>query len=141
MFKKLLVAFDGSSHSMKALQQAVQLAEDNGSALYVLHVFQLPTLVMGESYITAPAQMEADAYRKAELILEQAMSFAGPLPDVTGLLKYGRPPEVILEYADEIHADLIIVGSRGLSGIREFVLGSVSHNVVQHAKAPVLVVK
>ena len=53
----------------------------------------------------------------------------------------GAPAEVILEYAKQNGVDLIVIGSRGLGGIREFVLGSVSHNVVQHAKIPVLVVK
>ncbi|WP_438445842.1 universal stress protein [Gorillibacterium sp. sgz5001074] len=141
MFKKLLVAFDGSNHSQKALRQAMQMAEDNGAALHILHVFQLPALIVGESFISAPPQLEADTYRKAEQVLEQAQTLAASLPNVTGLLKYGRPAEVTLEYAEAIQADLIIVGSRGLSGIRELVLGSVSHNIVQHAKVPVLVVK
>ncbi|WP_082562399.1 universal stress protein [Paenibacillus sp. Root444D2] len=56
-------------------------------------------------------------------------------------VRSGSITKEILKYADEIQADLIIVGSRGLSSIGEFVLGSVSHNVVQHAKLPVLVVK
>jgi nucleotide-binding universal stress UspA family protein len=53
----------------------------------------------------------------------------------------GAPAEVILDYTKKNHNDLIVIGSRGLGGIREFVLGSVSHNVVQHARIPVLVVK
>jgi nucleotide-binding universal stress UspA family protein len=53
----------------------------------------------------------------------------------------GSPAEVILDYANENGFDVIVIGSRGLGGIREFVLGSVSHNVVQHARIPVLVVK
>ncbi|MNR36447.1 Stress response protein NhaX [compost metagenome] len=56
-------------------------------------------------------------------------------------LLQGSPAEVILAYAKEHGADVIVIGSRGLGGIREFVLGSVSHNVVQSARIPVLVVK
>jgi nucleotide-binding universal stress UspA family protein len=56
-------------------------------------------------------------------------------------LLQGSPAEVILSYAKEHGADVIVIGSRGLGGIREFVLGSVSHNVVQSARIPVLVVK
>ncbi|WP_261808042.1 universal stress protein [Paenibacillus sp. N3.4] len=56
-------------------------------------------------------------------------------------VRSGSITKEILDYADEINADLIIVGSRGLSSISEFVLGSVSHNIVQHAKLPVLVIK
>lgn len=53
----------------------------------------------------------------------------------------GAAAEVLLDFAKENDSDIIIIGSRGLGGIREFVLGSVSHNVVQHAQVPVLVVK
>ena len=53
----------------------------------------------------------------------------------------GPPAEVILEYANQNGSDLIVISDRGLGGIREFVLGGVSHNVVRHAKIPVLVVK
>lgn len=56
-------------------------------------------------------------------------------------LLQGSPAEVILAYAKEHTVDVIVIGSRGLGGIREFVLGSVSHNVVQSARIPVLVVK
>lgn len=56
-------------------------------------------------------------------------------------LLQGSPAEIILNYAKEQDADVIVIGSRGLGGIREFVLGSVSHNVVQSARIPVLVVK
>lgn len=56
-------------------------------------------------------------------------------------LLQGSPAEIILNYAKEQGADVIVIGSRGLGGIREFVLGSVSHNVVQSARIPVLVVK
>ncbi|MNY55760.1 Stress response protein NhaX [compost metagenome] len=56
-------------------------------------------------------------------------------------LLQGSPAEVILNYAKEQGVDVIVIGSRGLGGIREFVLGSVSHNVVQSARIPVLVVK
>ena len=53
----------------------------------------------------------------------------------------GSAAQSILEFADSHNSDVIIIGSRGLGSIREFVLGSVSHNVVQHARIPVLIVK
>ncbi|MMZ71849.1 Stress response protein NhaX [compost metagenome] len=53
----------------------------------------------------------------------------------------GSPAEVILSYVKKHDNDVIVIGSRGLGTIREFVLGSVSHNVVQNAKIPVLVIK
>lgn len=141
MFTKVLAAFDGSNLSQKALKKAVELAKEHGSELCIIHVYQLPALIVGEAYVTAPPQIESDTINKAELVLQQAHALAAVIPNVSCVLKYGRPAEAILEYADSTGADLIVLGSRGLSGIKEFMLGSVSHSVVQHSKVPVLVVK
>lgn len=141
LFKKILIAYDGSSISKKALQKALQIARDQHSELEVLHVYQIPTFIAGEAMVTAPASIELDFYNEAEAILEEAKHLIHSPEGVDFELKQGRPSERILEYAAETGADLIVIGSRGLSGVREFVLGSVSHHVVQHSKVPVLVIK
>lgn len=86
--------------------------------------------------------MNQDFYELAEKTAEEArnrLQAAGVKGKVE--LIQGAPAEVILDYAKKHNNDVIIIGSRGLGGIREFVLGSVSHNVVQHARVPVLVIK
>jgi nucleotide-binding universal stress UspA family protein len=141
-FTNLLVAYDGSDLSKKALSHALNLVKDHSSAqLHVAHVYQLPALVVGEALIPAPASVDKEYYEQIENMLDEAKSFLSSYPNATFVLKQGQPAADLLKYAEEQSCDLIVMGSRGLGGIREFVLGSVSHHVVQHAKIPVLVIK
>jgi nucleotide-binding universal stress UspA family protein len=141
-FANLLVAYDGSDLSKKALSHALHLVTDNPDGhLHVVHVYQFPTLVVGEALIPSPASLDKEYYDQAENILNEAKNFLSSYPNATFLLRQGQPAADLLEYAEQQGCDLIVMGSRGLGGIREFVLGSVSHNVVQHSKIPVLVIK
>lgn len=143
IFRKILVPFDGSKASRKALDKAIQLAaSDSAIELDVLNVLQFPTLVVGEAMIAAPATLQKEFYDASEELLAEAKTLLDALPNPTKTVQEdGQPAEAILTYAEKNGTDLIVIGSRGLGNIRSFVLGSVSHNVVQHAKIPVLVVK
>ncbi|WP_058303355.1 universal stress protein [Gorillibacterium timonense] len=143
IFRTILVPFDGSKASRKALDKAIQIASsDPAIRLDVINVLQFPTLVVGEAMIAAPASMQKEYYDASEELLQEAKALLDPLPNPTKtILEDGQPAETILSYAEQNGVDLIVIGSRGLGNIRSFVLGSVSHNVVQHAKVPVLVVK
>ncbi|MCZ8516557.1 universal stress protein [Paenibacillus filicis] len=140
LYSKIIVAYDGSEHSEKALESAIKLAEQNHfSELKVIYVVPFPEMVMGgEGFLLLPS----DSQNKiASAIVEKAKKALEGLPYVNVFFKKGHPAKTILEYTDSEGGDLIVVGSRGLGAIGEFVLGSVSHNIVQHAKVPVLVVK
>ncbi len=63
------------------------------------------------------------------------------IDDIERIIKKGHPSKVILDLSESIGVDLVIVGSRGLGGVKEFMLGSVSHSVARHASVPVLIVK
>ena len=139
LFAKILVAYDGSNLSKKALNKALQLSGD--SLLEVIHVYNFPSFVFGEAYITAPVTTNMQYAEHAQQVLDEAKSLVFPTSNVAYELRQGDAARTILDYAEETKADLIVIGSRGLGGIREFVLGSVSHNIVQHSKIPVLVVK
>jgi len=139
LFGKILVAYDGSNLSKKALEKALKLGE--GSSIAVIHVYNFPAFVLGEAYITTSASFNQNFEKQAEQVLEAAKAQASPHANVTYELRQGDSSREILKYATEINADLIVIGSRGLGGIREFVLGSVSHNVAQHSKVPILIVK
>jgi len=143
VFRKILVPFDGSKASRKALDKAIQLADTDSSVeLDVINVLQFPALIIGEAMIPAPAAVQKEYYDASEELLQEARSLLSSLPNPTKAVQEdGQPAEAILEYAEKNGIDLIVIGSRGLGNIRSFVLGSVSHNVVQHAKIPVLVVK
>ncbi|QGQ98713.1 universal stress protein [Paenibacillus psychroresistens] len=141
-YKKILVAYDGSKASEDAIEQAIMLARDNeATQLEVIHVYNMPTIIIGEAIFTPAPGQEKEAIAYSQAIVEKAKGHLKNTPHKTVTLHKGNPAKVILEQADETHCDLIVIGSRGHSGIKEFMLGSVSHNVVMHSKIPVLIVK
>lgn len=143
MFGKILLAYDGSETARHALEQAMEmkiLLPD--SILEIVHVAQFNNIVVGDAFITSSAEMQEELHDAAEAVLDEArqrISYMGLA--TTTLLEGGAPAQMILEYADTQLFDLIIVGSRGLGTFKELLLGSVSYEIVQHAKIPVLVVK
>ncbi|AZK48743.1 universal stress protein [Paenibacillus lentus] len=143
LFNKIVAAYDGSKAATKALNKAIELVKLSPDAtLEVVHVFDFPRFYVAEGYAPVPASINQDFYELAEKTVEEAkgrLQAAGV--NGTVQLIQGSPAEVILDHVKKNNNDIIVIGSRGLGGIREFVLGSVSHNVVQHAKVPVLVVK
>lgn len=142
MFKKILVAFDASKESARALDQGIRLSRENPSiALEVLHVFYLPMMVIGEALVSAPAFIDNNQYEHAQNVIAKAEQHVSAFPNATVTLKQGDPATTVVAYAEEVQSDLIIVGSRGIGGIKEMLLGSVSHHIIQHSKIPVLVVK
>lgn len=142
-FERVLVAYDGSETSRKALDHAIHMAETNNKVeLLILHIFQLPQYFLGDAFATASPQVNEEIYEYAMQIEGQAkelVSFLGDRAKVEVL--QGPPGQAILQYAEDHKCDMIILGSRGLSGLKKFVLGSVSLHVVQFAKIPVLVMK
>ncbi|MBY9082177.1 universal stress protein [Paenibacillus sp. HN-1] len=143
LFSKILLAYDGSKAANKALDRAIELAKVTpGSSLHVVHAFEFPRFFIGEALAPLPASVNKDYYDLAVKTTEevkQRLTDEGLNAKVE--LLQGSPAETILKYAKDNEIDIIVIGSRGLGGIREFVLGSVSHNVVQSARIPVLVVK
>ncbi|WP_019913663.1 universal stress protein [Paenibacillus sp. HW567] len=143
LFSKILLAYDGSKASNQALERAIELAKVTpGSSLHVVHAFEFPRFFIGEALAPMPASVNKDYYDLAVQTTDEVKSrLEAEGLNATVELLQGSPAEVILSYAKEHAIDVIVIGSRGLGGIREFVLGSVSHNVVQSARIPVLVVK
>jgi nucleotide-binding universal stress UspA family protein len=141
LFSKIVIAFDGSELSKKALGKAINLAQIESSVLEVVHVYQYPVFVIGEAVMPVPDTLEEQYSEHAQSVIKEARRLTTGVSNVKFIVEQGEPAKVILEYAQKTGCDLIVMGSRGLGGIREFILGSVSHNVVQHSKVPVLIVK
>jgi nucleotide-binding universal stress UspA family protein len=152
LFEKILVPLDGSEHSMHALQTAIQIAKKCDGKITLIHVYSVlssgvvpMTMTMYEP-VTLPPELVtklAEAVRKAGVtILEKAEKRvkAEGLQSET-LLKEGHVVEEILKTAKEENVDLIVIGARGLSTIKEVLLGSVSHGVTLRAPCPVLLMK
>lgn len=143
LYSNILLAYDGSKASTKAFQHAVALAKlSPGTKLHVVHVYAFPRLYIGEALAPIPASVNKEVYDVAVETSEKAAQLLKE-SGVEGTVELiqGGAAETILDYAKTHSCDVIIIGSRGLGGIREFVLGSVSHNVVQHSVIPVLVIK
>lgn len=145
MLKKIIVPVDGSDPSWLALEYARTIGEKFGSELLVVHIVQpfynAGFLAMPVDNSILSSQME-DMKKNAESILEMAKEKIGSYPaKVDTKTEVGHPSERIIHLAQEEGCDAIVIGSRGLSGIAEFVLGSVSSNVAQYAKIPVMIVK
>ena len=139
-FKRILTAFDESELALKSLTQAIQLADGHPETeIYALHVVTLPRNQAITPYLFE--QFEASIYKYGEEVLKKAHGKLDALPNKTeAYIAEGAPIRVILEEAERLDCDLIVMGSRGLSGFKEF-LGSVSHYIVQHSHIPVLLVK
>jgi nucleotide-binding universal stress UspA family protein len=149
---KILLATDGSEEATLAARTAVDLANETGSELHVVHAkFMLPWT--GYSHSDAPTTSSVDEKeargRVMQWLDEQVERIKAEGGNVTqSYLRLGRPDEgivtvaeEIVSLAEEIGAGLIVVGSRGLSGIRRALMGSVSDSIVRHAHCPVLVVR
>lgn len=128
---------DFSDHSEYAFRLAYALARDHASRLVLLHVAPLPVVVYGEGIVPP----------EPEYFLEELKEKLHRLhvPDrrihVEHLLKEGEPVTEILEVAREIHADLIVMGTHGRTGLGRMLMGSVAELVVRRAACPVLTVR
>lgn len=140
MFQKILVAMDGSKCARKAFEKALEMAKTSDGTLTIVHVLQLPP-TMGHGKKLA-ADVETFFRRDAKLFLaEHAEEAVMKGVKVDMVLSKGNPAQGILHAAESADADVIVIGSRGLGGVKGLMLGSVSHAVVQHASVPVLVVR
>jgi nucleotide-binding universal stress UspA family protein len=145
MFKKILIPVDGSEGSWRALEQAVVLGEKFESTIIVANVIQpynnaaLLAIPLDHSTVQ---QGNSELEKIGDKVLEMAQEKMANYPHaVEYSLEVGHPSERIIALAKKVECDAIVLGSRGLSGIAEFFLGSVSSKVAQYASVPVLIVK
>ena len=139
MFAKILVAVDDSETSKKAFDQSVFLAQKCSSKLYVIHVV-LDWEYGGDSAATFELIDEIRANGRE--LLERCKTLAlKSNVQVETLLEQGDYAQEIIEVAKRNDCDLIIMGSRGMSPIKELLLGSVSLKVMHHASCPVMIVR
>ncbi len=139
--RTLLVAVDGSEYSEKALKYACAIAAPIGAELYVMYV--VPMLMNATPYHDTISDQPFLALQKVgEDILARSKRLALELGcRVTDLISYGDPPARIIEVAEEKGVDLIVMGSRGISGLKRLFVGSTSDKVTRMAPCPVLIVR
>jgi nucleotide-binding universal stress UspA family protein len=142
--RKILVATDGASDSVLAALSAVKLALAFGSELHVVHVVPVspPYFMVGLEDVEGPSLYEEDTQRARNLLDEQVWRIEEAGGKVTAThLRMGEPDSEVVSLGEEIGADLIVVGARGLNPLKRLPIGSVSSSIVTHAHCPVLVVR
>jgi nucleotide-binding universal stress UspA family protein len=169
MFQNILVATDGSENAKRALVVGAELASACGAHLSVVHVAptylalvdieqtkELPQEVRDEikkirdamggiemsAFAPIPAPQSAIEFL-GNAVLNRAESVAreSGMTNISRVLAYGNAAENIVVEAEKAKADLVVIGTRGLSDLSGLVMGSVSHKVIQLAKCPCVTVK
>jgi nucleotide-binding universal stress UspA family protein len=140
MFHNILVAVDGSAHADRALTHAIDLAESEHTRLTLMTAAgDLPTsayLMAGE----VAGKLIEDARAEAAAILRRARDRVPDDLPVTTLLTEQPIRRALISRIKDGHHDLVVMGSRGRGTVRSTLLGSVSHYVLHHSPAPVLIV-
>ena len=141
----IVLAVDGSEGAKLAAQAAAEISAAGGSEVHVIYVLPTAARLYGfhrysdevKESLLEQARNEARKFLDAQA--ERVGSDGGTVAQT--YLGTGRPDEEIIELAEEIDAGMVVIGSRGLGGIRRALVGSVSESVARHAHCPVLVVR
>jgi nucleotide-binding universal stress UspA family protein len=136
---KILLATDGSKDAELAATTAADLANSTNSELHVA------TVAGGRAYNTEVPEEVEDLKQKAQQVVEEQKKkveeAGGKVADTPVRVVSEHRAQAIVEVAEELGCGLIVMGSRGLGGIRRALMGSVSDTVVRHAHCPVLIVR
>lgn len=139
MYNKILLAIDGSEHSIRAANEVVKIVSlGNKGKIEIVYVADF-----GKSkseVLHSQGKEELEYTRKKRLRSVEELMKSNQVTYEIKIL-HGEPGPSIVEYANKEKFDLVVLGSRGLNAFQEMVLGSVSHKVVKRADCPVLIVK
>jgi nucleotide-binding universal stress UspA family protein len=145
LIKTIIVGTDGSDTAAQAVVQAGELADKLDANLVIVSAFEpVAEVRLQEERVEAPADVEW-AINQREDVDAMLSQISAPLRergvDVRFTARQGNPADAILDVAEEEHADLIVVGNKGMSGARRFLLGSVPNKISHHAPCSVLIVR
>ena len=157
MARSIVVGTDGSEPAEAALRRATELASSEGARLHIVTAYHNPQILQERTTVWTndpkgvidsgrtdggPHTETVDLREVAESVLKRAARGAlSKDVEVETHAREGHPAEVIIDVANQEHADLIVVGSRGLTGIKRYLLGSVSSKVSEHASCSVMIVR
>jgi nucleotide-binding universal stress UspA family protein len=139
MFANILHANDGSDHAQQALVLAVRIADQNDAKLHMVCVEEIPAM---PEYIEDIRETTAIAGRRFHKVIQNGRMLAQRSDvSIETHLRVGHPVRAIVELAEELKADLLVIGATGHSALYERMIGSRADRIVQLARCPVLVVK
>jgi nucleotide-binding universal stress UspA family protein len=145
VFASIVVGTDGSDTAREAVSQAVELAARLGARLQIVSAYEpVPGARLREEAHQAPPDLQwtVNPREDVDATLREAAEAArsGGVESVT-YARQGDPADAILDVAEEQGADLIVVGNKGMTGARRFLLGSVPNRVSHHAPCSVLIIR
>jgi nucleotide-binding universal stress UspA family protein len=145
VFRSIVVGTDGSDTATQAVRQAVDLAGAVGARLELVSAYEpVPQQRLAEERREAPEDLQwaIGPREDVDAKLERAAAIARELGvDVEVFPRQGDPADAILDVAEEREADLIVVGNKGMTGAKRFLLGSVPNKVSHHAPCSVLIIR
>jgi nucleotide-binding universal stress UspA family protein len=145
MFKSIVVGTDGSDTAAQAVRQAVDLAGSVGATLEIVSAYEpVPAQRLREERREAPSDLQwaVSPREDVDATLEAAAQIAREASVSANLYpRQGDPADAILDVAEEQEADLIVVGNKGMTGAKRFLLGSVPNKVSHHAPCSVLIIR
>lgn len=130
-FRRVLIALDGSEHALQAVRFVQEALEPDGLRISVLYVWDHPVLPPGELHKRQTRTVE---HQQAETLKQSGFK-------ARALFEAGHPVDKIVEVAKEREPHLIVMGSRGLTGWKQILLGSVSQRVIRYSPSSVLIVR
>jgi nucleotide-binding universal stress UspA family protein len=145
MFTRIVVGTDGSETAAEAVRQASELAKLSNARLDIVSAYEpIPRQRVQEEQRSAPGdvQYEIGPREDVNATLDQAVGKAkNDGLEVEGHALEGDPADAILDVAEQVKADLIVVGNKGMTGARRFLLGSVPNKVSHHAPCSVIIIR
>ena len=145
MFARIVVGTDGSETARQAVREAAQLAKQTGATLVIVSAFDpVPQGRLREERLEAPSDIEHTLGPNEDVdatLADAARDVDDAGVEVKTIARQGEPADAILDVAEEENADLIVVGNKGMTGAKRFLLGSVPNKVSHHAPSSVLIVR
>jgi nucleotide-binding universal stress UspA family protein len=138
-YKRVLIAIDDSSHSMKAAKTGFSLAHELKATVGLLFVVDKSKEVINADLGITPLESQTVLLNEAETTINQYINLYNGVEKIDRFTPEGRPEEEIINIAKEWRADLIVMGTHGRSGISKMLTGSVAEHVIRHATVPVLI--
>ncbi|WP_181347973.1 universal stress protein [Thalassobacillus sp. CUG 92003] len=140
MFKRILLATDGSEHSQRAIDETIKMVTPYKDQVTIDLVYAVDGET-SKSDVLKYGDAQTATIKRKEKFLPTIQSIEAQEIDADIILLHGNPAETIIEYANEHDYDCVVVGSRGRNKFQTLILGSVSHKLVKYVQAPVIVVK
>jgi nucleotide-binding universal stress UspA family protein len=145
MFRSIVVGTDGSDTAAQAVSSAVELASTLGATLEIVSAFEpVPAQQLHQERLDAPEDLQwaINPRQDVDATLEAASKIASDAGVVANIYaRQGDPADAIIDVAEERDADLIVVGNKGMTGARRFLLGSVPNRISHHAPCSVLIIR